>query len=119
MIKAILFVRVSTISQHLESQEDVLRRLAHNDGYKDSEIHVIGNKESALKISEEHREGLNELRKYMAAGGIECVYISELSRLARNDTEALKMRDEFVAAHIQLKCQKPTFSLLPSDLSRH
>lgn len=118
MIKVILFVRVSTISQHLESQEDVLRRLAHNDGYKDSEIHVIGNKESALKISEEHREGLNELRKYMAAGGIECVYISELSRLARNDTEALKMRDEFVASHIQLKCQNPTFTLLTSDLSR-
>ena len=38
MGKAIIFLRVSTLSQKLESQELIARRLAHADGYTDDDI---------------------------------------------------------------------------------
>jgi DNA invertase Pin-like site-specific DNA recombinase len=40
MGKAVIFVRVSTEKQHLESQEAELRRMALYDGFNESDIIV-------------------------------------------------------------------------------
>ena len=62
MGKAIIFLRVSTLSQRLESQELIARRLAHADGYTDDDIlEPIKYKESAVKLGEKDRQGLQDL----------------------------------------------------------
>lgn len=119
MGKVILFVRVSTLQQHLESQEDALRRAAIADGYSENDFIIIGKKESAIKLDEEEREGLNELKKYLAEENIECVYIFELSRLSRRPLILYSIREQLLKAKVQLRCLNPQFSLLNSDRSQY
>ena len=61
MGRVILFTRVSTEQQHLESQEESLRRAAIFDDWAEADMKVIGKKESAIKLDEEEREGQKEL----------------------------------------------------------
>ena len=68
MGKAILFIRVSTEQQHLESQEDTLKRAAVADGYREEDFIIIGKKESAIKLDEDNRQGLQELKKQLSEG---------------------------------------------------
>lgn len=112
MSKVILFVRVSTLQQHLESQEDALRRAAIADGYSEADFIIIGKKESAIKLEEEEREGLNELKAELSKGDVDCVYIFELSRLSRKPKILYSIREQLHDAHVQLKCLNPQFSLL-------
>ena len=112
-MKAILFVRVSTEKQTLESQIETLRRAALADGYKDDDIIIIAKKESGVKLKEAEREGLNELKAVIEQGDVDCVYIVELSRLSRDPMTLYSARDHiFRNNKVQLKCRKPTFTLL-------
>ena len=112
-MKAILFVRVSTEKQTLESQIETLRRAALADGYKDDDIIIIAKKESGVKLKEAEREGLNELKTVIEQGDVDCVYIVELSRLSRDPMTLYSVRDHiFRNNKVQLKCRKPTFTLL-------
>lgn len=115
MRKIVLFVRVSTDKQHLESQEDELRRAAMYDGYKEEDFVVIGKKESAIKLDEYEREGLNELKELIAQGNVDCVYINEISRLSRRPNVLYSIRDQLKDAKVQLICQNPSFRLLKDN----
>lgn len=115
MGKVILFTRVSTQQQHLESQEDSLRRAALADGYPEKDLIVIGTKESAIKLEEEERQGLQELKKALATGNIDIIYIFELSRLSRKPKVLYSIRDQLLEAKVQLKCLNPSFTLLNHD----
>lgn len=113
MKKAVLFVRVSTEKQTLESQIEALKRTAFIDGYSDSDLIVIAKKESGVKLKESEREGLNELKSVIIENDVDCVYIFELSRLSRDPMTLYSVRDKiFKDNKVQLKCLKPTFSLL-------
>ena len=116
MGKAIILSRVSTSQQDLTQQtEDVLRE-AHKDGYSDRNIIIIENVESAIKLSEEERQGLNKMKDYINRDStIECVYIYELSRLSRRQLVLFSVRDFLVERQIQLICLKPYFRLLEVD----
>ena len=74
MGKAIILSRVSTSQQDLTQQtEDVLRE-AHKDGYSDRNIIIIENVESAIKLSEEERQGLNKMKDHIKRdSSIQCV----------------------------------------------
>ncbi len=119
MPKTVLFVRVSTESQHLESQEDALRRAAIGDGCKEEDIIVIGKKESAIKLDEAEREGLQELYDVIEHNDVSCVYIHELSRLSRRPPILYAVREKLMKAHVQLKCINPYFTLLTPDRQRY
>lgn len=113
MKKAVLFVRVSTERQTLESQIESLKRTAFVDGYKDGDIIVIAKKESSVELKEAEREGLNELKSVIASNDVDCVYIFELSRLSRDPMTLYSVRDKiFRDNKVQLKCVKPSFTLL-------
>ena len=113
MKKAVLFVRVSTEKQTLESQIEALKRTAFIDGYSDSDLIVIAKKESGVKLKESEREGLNELKSVIIENDVDCVYIFELSRLSRDPMTLYSVRDKiFKDNKVELKCLKPTFSLL-------
>jgi len=119
MGRIVLFLRVSTLGQQLESQEDSLRRAALADGNKEDDILVIGKKESAIKLSEEEREGLNELKELIDKEEIDCIYIAELSRLSRRPQILYSIRELLLQKKIQLKCMNPQFTLLNNDRTKY
>lgn len=111
--KVVLFVRVSTENQELESQIEALKHSAYIDGYSDEDLIVIAKKESGVKLKEAEREGLNELKRVIERNEIDGVYLFELSRLSRDPVTLYSLRDHiFKEKQIQLKCLKPSFSLL-------
>ena len=92
-----------------------MRRAAISDGFSGEDIIVIGKKESAIKLEEEEREGLIELKNTLQTNDIECVYIFELSRLSRKPKILYSIREQLHDAHVQLKCLNPSFSLLNKE----
>ena len=116
MKNCILFCRVSTSKQDWERQEQSLRDNAHKDGYTDDHIIVIGHKESGYKLEDDERKGLQELTTRIEHGDVDCIYLWELSRLARKPSVLYKFRDVLKEKQVQLICDKPSFKLLTSDL---
>ena len=113
MKKVIVLSRVSTSSQDLTQQTDEVLREVYKDGYSDKNIIIIEDTESAIKLSEEERHGLNKMKDHINNHkSIECVYIYELSRLSRRQLVLFSIRDFLVERKIQLICLKPYFRLL-------
>jgi len=82
--KCICLVRVSTEQQKLEGQKEKVISDAISDGYKLEEIAVVEGKESSIKLQEEERETLNEMKNIIAQyPTIESVYVFAIDRLAR------------------------------------
>ena len=79
MSKAIILSRVSTLNQDLKQQTDEVVKFAEADGYSGDNVEVIEDKESGVKLSEEHRLGLIELKQKILAnpGMYSCVYAYE------------------------------------------
>ena len=116
MKKVIVLSRVSTEGQDLTQQTDEVLREVYKDGYTDSNIIIIEDKESAIQLSEEERHGLNKMKEYISTNpNINCVYIYELSRLSRIPLVLYSIRDYLVERRIQLICLKPYFRLLEVD----
>lgn len=109
----IFFLRVSTASQQLESQYDELwNHYSISDNLNKESIKVIEYKESGVKLSEEDRLGITDLKKLAEVEDIDTIYVSELSRIARSE-KVLWGFIEYLQSHkIQLKCLNPSFTLL-------
>ena len=111
--KVIVLSRVSTAGQDLTQQTDEVLREVYKDGYTDKNIIIIEDTESAIKLTEEERHGLNKMKDHINKNkSIECVYIYELSRLSRRQLVLFSIRDFLVERKIQLICLKPYFRLL-------
>lgn len=118
MAKAILLVRVSTSTQNLEAQEKEVYDLAIKDGYKDSDIICIAEKESAIKLEEDERNGLNRLKELIESdNSIESVYAWEISRIARTKKVLFSMLQYIQQNKIQLVIKDPYLKLLNDDKS--
>lgn len=116
MKSCILFCRVSTSKQDWERQRLSLLEMAHKEGYTDDRIIVVGNHESGYKLLLEERKGLNELFKHINSGNVDCIFVWELSRLARKPKILYEIRDRLQEKGVQLVCEKPSFKLLEPDL---
>lgn len=82
-IKAIVFVRVSSMAQDLVPQRievlDYAKRF-----YAEDEIAVIEGKESAIKLSEEKRKTLNEMKEIIAKHPtVEQIFCFAIDRISR------------------------------------
>ena len=110
-MKAILLIRVSTLSQDLQQQTERVMHQAIADGY--NEIVTIEEKESGSKLKEDERLGLNRMKEMIENdSNIECVYVYELSRLSRRANVLFSIRDYLIERKIQLVCLTPMFRLL-------
>jgi len=61
MKRVVLLIRVSTKYQDYTAQTKELTQFVRQDGYTDDEMEIIRDKESATKLSDEERQGLNKL----------------------------------------------------------
>lgn len=116
MKKAIILSRVSSNHQDLDQQTEAVIKAVYSDGFNDSEIIVIEDKESAIKLSEEERNGLNRLKEYIRNDPqIKTVYLYELSRLSRRQLVMFSIRDFLIEHNVQLICLNPYFRLLDEN----
>lgn len=115
MSKAILLVRVSTEAQNFDEQERELYNLALSDGFAESDIIPICEKESGIKLKEEERNGLNQMKKLIADGGVSTVYAWEVSRIARKKKVLFSVVDYLVENKVQLIVKEPYLRLLNPD----
>ena len=115
--KAIILSRVSTYTQDLSQQTDAVREVCHKDGYKDEDIIVIEQKESAVKLNEEQRLSLNELKSAILnnEGIIGCVYAYEISRIGRRAEVNYSIRNFLQEHRVQLVILKPEIRLFDDN----
>lgn len=116
--KCILLIRVSTFNQDLTQQTDVVKAEALKDGYDDKNIIIIEDHESAIKLSEEERNGLNRMKQFIEADhSIDCVYVYEISRISRQAKIVFSIRDWLIERKIQLIVLKPYIKVLNPDFT--
>ncbi len=114
--KAIIFARVSTVSQNYTEQVNRMTAVAIADGYSKDNLIVISSKESAIKLAEDEREGLQQLKTAIAAdSAINAVYVFEISRLGRRMDVISSVVQWLTNSHIQLVCDKPNVRLFERD----
>jgi DNA invertase Pin-like site-specific DNA recombinase len=113
MSKAILLIRVSTAKQELDSQTQAVKNEALKQGFKEKDLVIITDVESAIKLSEEERNGLNKMKKAIEEDKkITHVFIYELSRLSRRQLVLFSIREYLIDHNIQPVCCTPYFRLL-------
>lgn len=116
MDKCICFNRVSTVSQDIEQQKDIVYNECIKDGFLPENIIIISHKESAIKLSIQEREGIQELMNYINTDpNITSVYVYEISRISRQAKMLYEIRDFLIEKHIQLIVLKPYLKLLDID----
>ena len=114
-MKCILLVRVSTEVQSYEEQEKELFDLAIKHGYSHNEITAVAYKESAIKLKEEERAGLNEMKNLIETGEYDCVFAWEISRIARRKKILFSILDYLIERKIQLIIKEPSIILLKQN----
>lgn len=106
--KCIVFVRVSTKQQDLDAQRERVLAVAMADGYKRDEISIVEGKESAIKLDEEERETLAEMKQIISDNpSIESVYVFAIDRLARKVSVILSVKDYLLGLGINLVFLNP------------
>lgn len=115
MSKAILLIRVSTQHQDLTQQTEKVKAEAIKDGFTESNIIILEDKESAVKLSEEERNGLNNLKWHIEHDDISCVYAYEISRISRQPSTLYSIRDYLIKHHVQLIILNPYMKMLKDD----
>ena len=113
-MKAILLIRVSTEAQDLVQQRERVVDAAKRDGY--DELILIEDKESAVKLSEEERNGLNRLKETIEHdSSVKAVYAYEISRISRRPDVVFSIRNFLIEHKIQLIILNPYFKMLKDD----
>ena len=113
--KAIIFTRVSTNAQHLEEQEKIVTDMAIRDGFSLENLFFVSYKESGIKLTEDERLGITEMKELIEDNrSIRAVYVSEISRIARNKKVLFSISDYLLSRGIQLTIKEPPdFITLP------
>ena len=106
--KCIVFGRVSSNRQDFTAQVNRVKATAIADGYKESEISIVQGKESAIKLDEEQRQTLNEMKQIIEDNpSIEAVYVFAIDRLARRVSVILSVKDYLLTRGINLVFLEP------------
>lgn len=113
-MKAIIWVRTSTKEQEIETQESTLVSWANELGY--NELTIIGKQgASARKADEQYQKEVNLLLRTLEETNIKCVFVREISRLARKLEYFNKMIEFLIPNRVQLYCKVPEIKLFNDD----
>lgn len=118
-MKAILLVRVSSDSQEFEEQKSSLIEYAKQFGYKNkADRIIIDNEESAIKLNIDERVGIIRTKEAIEGDkSINAVFVWELSRLVRNQTDGHLLKDYFFKNKVQFYCSQPEIQLFNDDVT--
>ena len=114
MKEVILLLRVSTLQQDYEQQKGELIQYSQQLGY--DKYHIINDKESAVKLTEEERNGLNTLKEMVSNNtNIKGCIVYEVSRVARRQDVLHSMKEWFISNKINLHIYDKKYQLLNED----
>lgn len=114
MKEVILLLRVSTNQQDYEQQKGELIQYSQQLGFDN--YHIINDKESAVKLSEEERNGLNTLKEMVYNNSnIKGCIVYEISRIARRQDVLHSMKEWFIQNQINLYVYDKKYQLLNVD----
>lgn len=118
-MKALIWLRVSTKKQELDSQREELVRLALYDGWKkDQLLYIEGLGASAIKMNELYNKNVEALIGMIEGKEIDTVYIWEISRLARDREKFELVLKALTKNKVQLVIMKPQILRLYSNENR-
>lgn len=107
---------VPRINNKFTEQEREIYQMAISDGYKPEDIIPICEKESGIKLEEEERAGLNQMKQYIESGiGVDCVYCWEVSRIARRKKINFSVLEYLTSHKVQLIIKNPSIRLFNDD----
>lgn len=116
MSKVIIFCRVSTDSQEVESQLKETKEYAISLGYNEKDfIYISSVGASAVKLNTLYQQTIQQLKDYILSGEISAVVVYHLNRLCRNDVIAMELKQLLIENNVQLHVKEPTISLLNVD----
>jgi len=108
MKQILALLRVSTTQQDLEAQRQAVTRAIIHDGYSVDDIEYVEKKESAIKLKEDEREGLNEMKELLVEyPSIKAVYCFAVDRLARKVSVVISIKDYLLERGINLVFLNP------------
>jgi len=108
IMKALIWLRVSTKKQELESQKKELVKLALFDGWKEKDlIFIEGLGASAIKMDELYNKNINTLISMVNNKEVDSVYIWEISRLARDRSKFEDVLKALIENKVQLVILEP------------
>lgn len=108
MKQILALLRVSTLQQDLDAQRQAVTRAIVHDGYSVDDIEYVEKKESAIKLKEEEREGLNEMKELLEQyPSIKAVYVFAVDRLARKVSVVISIKDYLLERGINLVFLNP------------
>src|SRR5690606_40175262 len=87
-MKAVAYTRVSTSDQSTKRQVNDLKQV---EGFQIQK--VFSENVSGFSKGMEERKELQDMLKYVKKEGIECIMVSEISRLGRNTRETLRSEE--------------------------
>jgi len=96
MKRAILYMRVSSVDQHPETQLHDLRQMAAQRGYQI--VHEYTDRISGVKA---RRPGLDDLMSDARRGQFDVILVWACDRIARSTRHLLDVLDEFNRLHIE------------------
>ena len=106
--RVIAFLRVSTEHQDLVQQRDAVMRAIIADGFGKDDVIIIEGKESAIKLSEEQRVTLQQLKEAIdTTPTITDVYVFAIDRLARRVSVVLSVKDFLTERDVNLTFLNP------------
>ncbi len=112
--KALIWVRVSTDKQEIETQRKELKKASLEDGYTEDQLQYFGAKgASAIKKNETYERELKNLENEIDNNpDVTCVYVWEVSRLIREQEDTFfKIKAKLVNKHIQFVLMEPYMRL--------
>ena len=114
--KVLVFLRVSTEAQELDSQRKEMIDFVQLYGYKLNDIIFIEDKgASAIKLNEKYLDMIDVMINYIESGEINCVAVWAVNRLARNEVVFAKVKEKLIENKIQFLVKTPTLQLLNPD----
>ena len=90
MKRAVLYMRVSTVDQHPETQLHDLRTMAAQRGYE-----IVAEVTDKISGAKARRPGLDELMREARRGRFDVVLVWACDRIARSTRHFLEILDEF------------------------
>jgi DNA invertase Pin-like site-specific DNA recombinase len=112
--KILVFLRVSTEAQELDTQRNEMRDFVKSMGYTDV-IYVEGKGAAAIKINDEYISMYEEVKSYIDRKEISAVAVWHVNRLARDEEWFVKFKKLFIENKIQFIIKNPTLCLLNED----
>ena len=114
MKKAVIFARVSSVTDRQNTERQVLDLKKYAE-YSNMNIEKVFEEKISGGTKNEERYVLTECLNYCIKNNIDCLLVSELSRIGRNAFEVLETVKKLIDSKINLYMQKEQFLLLDEE----